>query len=532
MLKRLEVAAALVITLVVIWLHGIRLFHAGALWRDEAAAVGLATMPSLKNIVASFPHEAFPPVYFFALRAYIAVTGGSDAALRTLGLLVGLAVVGVLWMNARLNGRGLPLISLALVGFNSHFLQFGDSIRGYGLGSLLILLTFGLMAKAVEKPQPGWFVAVLCSAILSVQFLLSNSVLLLAICGAAAGVFLLRKQWRPALIVFGVAAVAGLSLLWFAGALAAAREWDMLVRYPIGLPEIWAGFHHTLNAQSPFMRWIWLAIFGAGIGVAVGSSWRLTAGRADEQRSDRLRFCLLTMVFSAVGCFVFLRVLGYAPRPWYYLPVLVVLASALDGILENILKSEEMRILRLVFVGVVAISFFGPMKQEAKQRQTNMDIVAKVLEKSADPRDLILVSPWFYGVSFNRYYNGSTPWITLPNIADHKVHRYDLIKARMLSDKPIDDVFDKIRQALQSGQQVWVVGIAPVPKPGEDWRPLPPAPHPRLGWSEITYLSSWLRQLGRYLQVHAAVTEEVNVPLPGSVSFWEEVPVSRYKGWH
>ncbi len=42
MMKRAETAAAVLITLAVIMLHIVRLYHAGGLWRDEAGAVQLA----------------------------------------------------------------------------------------------------------------------------------------------------------------------------------------------------------------------------------------------------------------------------------------------------------------------------------------------------------------------------------------------------------------------------------------------------------------------------------------------------------
>src|SRR5437870_12301739 len=50
MLKRAEWTAAVLLTVAVGGLHLLRLLHAGGLWRDEAAAVALATLPTVREI--------------------------------------------------------------------------------------------------------------------------------------------------------------------------------------------------------------------------------------------------------------------------------------------------------------------------------------------------------------------------------------------------------------------------------------------------------------------------------------------------
>ena len=154
MIKKWEWAVAIVLSIVAIVFHALRMSHAGALWRDEAGAVGLAMMPAARDILQEFPHESFPILFPFLLRAYTAIVGASDFELRVLGMLVGMGIMGILWLNARVVGQGLPLISLVLLGFNTVFIQWGDSIRGYGLGSGLILITFLLLVRVVE--QPNW----------------------------------------------------------------------------------------------------------------------------------------------------------------------------------------------------------------------------------------------------------------------------------------------------------------------------------------------------------------------------------------
>ena len=72
----------------------------------------------------------------------------------------------------------------------------------------------------------------------------------------------------------------------------------------------------------------------------------------------------------------------------------------------------------------------------AKYRQTNIDLIAAQLREQAGPNDLILVYPWYCGITFNRYYHGAAPWTTLPALSDPRIHRYDLLKEKLAARRP------------------------------------------------------------------------------------------------
>src|SRR5215203_4534039 len=99
MSKRSEHAAALLLSVLAVVLHLLRLSHAGALWRDEAGAAQLASLPTLHEVYEHFPHEAFPLLFSGTLRAYTGLFGDSDLAFRLFGLVVGLAILAALWWN-------------------------------------------------------------------------------------------------------------------------------------------------------------------------------------------------------------------------------------------------------------------------------------------------------------------------------------------------------------------------------------------------------------------------------------------------
>ncbi|MEO8354253.1 MAG: hypothetical protein ABI680_21190, partial [Chthoniobacteraceae bacterium] len=105
--------------LLAIALHFRFVSHVGGLWRDEANSVHLATLPSFGEVLHFLDYDSFPILFFALLRAWLGMFGpDNDAALRALGCIVGLAVLGALWLNSRAFGVRWPVLSLALIGLN------------------------------------------------------------------------------------------------------------------------------------------------------------------------------------------------------------------------------------------------------------------------------------------------------------------------------------------------------------------------------------------------------------------------------
>ncbi len=191
-----------------------------------------------------------------------------------------------------------------------------------------------------------------------------------------------------------------------------------------------------------------------------------------------------------------------------------------------------MRVARLTFVIIIAGTLIVPVWQEVQVRQTNIDLVIQELEKLSSAEDFILVEPWVYGVSFNRYYrSGAANWMTLPAIADHQVHRYDLVKAKMESSNPIDDILHKVGKTLQSGNRVWIVGDIYFPKTEADVPALPPAPNSRWGWLVAPYERAWTLKVNFFLLTHGMSSQFVRIPVDDPVSEFENSQLLVVQGW-
>lgn len=527
--KRAEQLTAVLLFLTILFLLIVRATHAGGLWRDECGALQLARMSSFAEISRNFTHEAFPLLFPATIRGYTNIFGQSDAALRVFGVAVGVLFLCTLWFNSVLNGKGVPLLSLALVGLSTTFLTWGPSLRGYGLGSVLITLAFALIVQLVREPTPLRATAACLAGLASVHCLLHNAVLLLAVIISAVIVCFVGGHRRRTFGILAITLVCGISLLPYVEAYSNASAWNIVVKSTTTVPFLWRQLNSAFGNPTAILAWIWHIALLTLIG---GGAWQLYATRRNRRAPEWSLglFGVIVSVSALIGYYCFLQTLSYTARPWYYLALIALLGVALDLSADVFSKIAWVRIGRLsiAVLALVTLPFFSWPK--ITERQTNIDIIAKGLEQNAGPKDLIVVSPWQFGVSFSWYYHGPTPWLTVPEIADHQVHRYDLLKTRMLSPDPIGAPLDSIRRTLKAGNRVWFVGGIRVLREGETPLTLPPAPNSKFGWDNVAYSDSWRQQLGIFIQAHAARAQRIPISVE-SVNNLEKVSLAVAQGW-
>jgi hypothetical protein len=528
--KYTEWATAILLTLTILVLLMVRAQHAGALWRDECASVQLAEMPTLSNVLKNFQHESFPVVFPFTLRAYAAVFGTSDAAFRAFGVAVGTMMLIAIWLNARLLTDGPPLLSLVLLGLNSTFLIWGTSVRAYGIGSVAVLLAFGLIGKMLLQPITSRVVAALLASLASVQFLLYNSVLLVAIAAAVTAVCLVRGTRRPLIAIGVIGCACALSVLPYIGSFAHESQSTIVFGGPVTFGWFWEQLRLAFGNPVNIMTAIWVGLF---VAVATGAAVRLYViwAKKPVPEWDLLLFGLLAPVASIVSYFVFLKIVSYRTREWYYLALLSILAGTIDLVVVVLSRIKWIRISRLAFVIAALVGMPLADWPKLQERLTNLDFVARKLESVAQSDDLIVVNPWYLGVTFNSYYHATTPWVAVPTMSDHKVHRFDLLKTKMMSSTPLDDLYEMIGRTLQSGNRVWFVGGVKLLPPGRVAVTLPPAPNSEFGWSGDAYAESWSQQLGDFLRRHASAGQFIPVSTGGPVNELENVSLLVASGW-
>jgi len=171
-------------------------------------------------------------------------------------------------------------------------------------------------------------------------------------------------------------------------------------------------------------------------------------------------------------------------------------------------------------------------------RFTNVDELAMHLNGQASPQDFVLVTPWFCGISFERYCRSNLTWQTLPPISDHSVHRYDLLSEEMEKPAALEPLFHKMSVALESGHRVWVISLSNVGEikiPHDNQRPptaLPLPPLPKTGWAEWPYCDNWAAQTAWFLKHNSLQFARAETgAAKANVSIYEHMSLFMASGW-
>jgi hypothetical protein len=310
------------------------------------------------------------------------------------------------------------------------------------------------------------------------------------------------------------------------------------------------------NAATYSYYYVWAALALILVVCACIGLWRQFIGRADLPvgqddgsatcqaptgspesirgcaTADYSLFASVTLLLAAIGFPIFFWRAQMPMQSWYLLPFMGLAVVCFDGG-----RPAFPGVLRLVFLALVAgtalLSGLGTANLLSRHF-SNVNIFARELEQEASPEDYVLVHPWNWGITFNYYYKGATPWDTVPPLSDHSVHRVDLVLAQMENDtNALAPVFAKISQTLKSGHRVWFLGVANMRLPVPGTPPPAPLPLPPLkysGWSESPYSSVWCTQTIQFLTDHSVKFGEFKLS-SSDIYLTENMDVYVADGW-
>lgn len=500
---------ALLVTMVAIYLHVLFLLNAGGLWRDEVDLVHLSLLPSLSDVWQNLPHDSCPILMHLAVRGWSAVAslGNTDAFLRVLGLYVGLFLLLAFWLASWTMRKGAPLLAVTLAGLNVTLIRAGDSLRGYGLGSVLAVLTLAVIWRLACRPSLPAFSCAVVLAVLSVHSLYQNAFLLFAACCGGLVLCAVERRWRDTLPIFAVGVAAAVSLLPYIPLIVRAQDWHVIYQVGFRFSIGWDQLSEATGSPLTGFTWVWVALW---IGVLVAAIfvlfWR--RDRLPQHARGLILFAGTSLVLGAASYAVFLKLAALPTHYWHYVPLMAFSAVCLDAMFFAVWRwARPAAMILAVVTASTTLLFALPL---VKCRQTNVDLVAATLSGEVAPNDYVIVHPFYCGVTFQRYYKGAAPWTTLPPVEDYTLQRWDLLKAKMQTKDPIAPVIDRISSTLQSGNRVWLVGNFPF-----DERPLQeilPAPNGPWGGSEGRYSFYWGVQATQFLSAHCRQRAVVMAP--------------------
>lgn len=532
--RRLAWALGMLLTALVLELDLTYQRHAGPLWRDEANSANVVDLPSAREVFGNMHRDSFPAAWITVLYGWKRMgLGDTDPGLRRLGLLIGVALVGVIWWTGWRLGIGPPLVTLALVGMSPTVVVYGGEVRGYGLAAVAMGWCLGALWWFVRSPGRRSFCVALLATVAAAQTHYLNCVLLVGVGGAAAVLCGRRRDGRTffALVLIGL--VAGISLVAVnCTALHYMTGTTPLEQGDWSLASVSRVLLRAFAPGVPVLAGLWIVAALAGI------AGLLLAWTAPRAPGDVEQAIFVTMIATTAPVLALLAIWqgGLPSQSWYYLSVMLLLGFSCDvgtHLLVRRFPSGEW--LRLATVGLGALLARPALSDAVAVRMTNVDVIAERIAARAAADDLVVVFPWYCGISFERHYRGKAPWITLPDFEEHRFHLHALVAEKMkLGEAAIHPELARVEETLRRGNAVWIVGQLVAPDPGHSPPPLAPAPTGPRGWRAAPYLDTWELRLGELVEGHVEggqaipVFEEVTKV---AIQRWERLPLTRVVGW-
>jgi hypothetical protein len=149
-------------------------------------------------------------------------------------------------------------------------------------------------------------------------------------------------------------------------------------------------------------------------------------------------------------------------------------------------------------------------------------VLAKKVSVAARKNDLAIVKTWAFGLTFGHYFNQACAWNTVPPLADHAIHRYDLLAAQMEHTNAMEPLLTQSAEALRSGNAVWIVGGI---SEGTN------APLVGHGWNEMVSSYNWNNQLDGFLRQHSREIQRIDAGTNEDVNFIERTALYKVTGW-
>ncbi len=483
---------------------------AGPLWRDEANSVSQACLPGWSRVLDSLQYDSFPILYPGILRAWTSVfSPGSDLALRTMGLLTGLALLISICLVCRLFGSRTPVVVLVLVGVDPIMISEACSIRPYGLTLVALLWAFASHGMCLTRPSWRWLLVASLSSVAAVQLSYSSAFFVAAFGLAAAGSAAWQGNLRLASRLTIPGAIAALTLLPYLPVLERAGSWVVLLHYRVDWTQFFAAYvkEHTVVQLLAWIIFLALACFAF--------SFRSRGGVTSQSGVAAARYAVSAAILGLVFQVLLVQFMEVPPFPRYFLPMLLFVGIALQLVLERRPHPTH-----AAFVILALLLTAWPGWTWLGLRRTNMDQVAQVLGREVRHGDLVVLSPWFLHPGFQRYYAGSADWITVPQLPPSPITRYDLFMKAMFRDDPVGGLSSRLSQTLGKGGRVWLLHqeIGYVPERGHPPE-APSQPSTVSGEDYVRYRSYWEREIWFLLRSCCRPQE---FPVSGSRRVWEE----------
>lgn len=130
-----------------------------SIWFDENYSIMVSQRP-INELIALTAVDAHPPLYYLLLKAWAALFGWNELALRSLSALFGALGVGAMALLVRqLFTRNVAVTTLPFMIFAPFLLRYDYEIRMYALVAFVGILSTWVLVKAWQSHKIGWWIA-------------------------------------------------------------------------------------------------------------------------------------------------------------------------------------------------------------------------------------------------------------------------------------------------------------------------------------------------------------------------------------
>jgi hypothetical protein len=245
-------------------------------------------------------------------------------------------------------------------------IRAGDSLRGYGLGSALAVLTLAVIWRLARRPSLATFCGAAVLAALNVQALYQNAFLLFAACCGGFVLCAVERRWRDTLPIFALGAAAAVSLLPYIPLLARAH-WYVIYKVGYGFSSGWKQLSEATGFPLTIFTWVWVALWIGALAAAISVLfWR--RDRLPEHDRGLILFVGTSLVLGTAGYALFLKLSEYPTHPWHYVPLMTFSAVCLDAVLFTVSRWARPAAMILAALAISTTFLFESRRRQAFRR--------------------------------------------------------------------------------------------------------------------------------------------------------------------
>ena len=396
----------------------LRLWKLGAdsVWRDEAQGLFVAAKSFPTGITGALVADGHPPLFFFLMHFWAKIWGTNEFGIRLLPALLGIATIPLLYAVGRdMFGRYVGVLAAGVGALLPMHVLVSRQARMYTLLPLLALLSIWTLYDATRHNMRRYWVGWVVS---SVVMMYSHNWGILVF--AAENLFVawhwLMRDRRPSSLGAWMVSLAGVGLLylpWLPTLLEQFRipgivmgPWVRSENSPIG--HFWRIFNEltsmTWPGDRPLPYVILLAIGALSFTV---SRKRMAVAYEFSPATD---LAVLALLFPmAVGILATSRTQGLIPSyvaMAVFPPLCFLLARAISGLRPAY---------GLMALAVIALLFWYPALQNLYAKPVSaMREIARYVQDSAGPDDVVIIAPDYLATPFNFYFSGEQAQVAFP----------------------------------------------------------------------------------------------------------------------